>query len=198
MKITNNIQIYSQKYNQKCNPGFKSQTEWYRTGIDSSTQELRDFLMNRHYANMKRGQFTNLVNCASMENIPLGNIQWVDRAFYRGSSPKFNLDAVLALKNAGIQRIIDFAGFPEVEEACRANRIDYYKFLITEEEGMNQDLFLNRSCFKTEEEAKSEAMEIFGKKLGLKGKELETQVRKYMDEYNLTKREQVESLILRP
>ena len=71
------------------------------------------------------------VDEATMENLPLYNVTKImTTESYRGSSPAERLSSLHILKNAGIQRIVDLAGYEYLESHCKKLGLEYYNFDI--------------------------------------------------------------------
>lgn len=176
------ISVNMQNIRPVCRQNFRSANqEWIKIASDCATEEWREYLRDRHLSSLYPRQSKNAINCSKMENVPLSGIQKVDRSFYRGPSLINNLDAVKPMKEAGIERVIDLAGFDEVERACNLNNIEYSRFLIDEKEGMHPELFLKRPIFNTREDSVNELRHSY-ESLGYKGEKLNEAVQNGMSQ----------------
>lgn len=97
------------------------------------------------------------VNSSLIKNLPLRNVEKISETSYRGSSAIRNLDSLKILKQAGIQRIIDLAGFKGLNEACNKEGLEYFNYSIEE----NVNYFFKDSLFKSKDEIISENIDLY-------------------------------------
>ena len=100
------------------------------------------------------------INDDLMKEVPLRNVYKVRDNVYRGASPNWNLESLKYLKAAGVERIVDIAGYYSLVEGCKENGIEYTSYLIDEEEIHNPEIFFKRNIFRTKEEIVDEMRQV--------------------------------------
>ncbi len=159
----------------KHKPNFKgNEEEWHVCGVDEGGQPMRNSIRKwqeehyytpyqRFYEKEKAGRMSeyelnktinNLVskpskvNDSYMDNIGIHNLEEIyGHDSYRGAMIKTReLDKVKLLKKAGIKRIIDLTGNPNVKNECKKNGIDYLSI------PMSKSFMGNIPAWETKEE----------------------------------------------
>ena len=84
-----------------------------------------------------------------MQKLPLYNVTHIGGTnSYRGSAPK-NTGILSLMKQAGIERVVDLAGFDSIEEDCAKLGLEYLYYPI-------ENNFFTKSAFKTRQGIESE------------------------------------------
>lgn len=96
--------------------------------------------------------FNNKIDHKMMEELPLWNLDLVSEKLgvYRGESLQGNLIYLKTVQKAGIQRIVDLAGYENLEEDCKELGLEYHYYPMTP-----HLFFINNPMFKSEEEMKT-------------------------------------------
>lgn len=96
----------------------------------------------------------SLLNDEAIENLSLMNIALVSKKLgvYRGQTLNGNFYALNVLKQAGIERIVDLAGYEELEETCKKMGLEYLYYSTP------PYYFIQGQMFKTEEICKNNAI----------------------------------------
>lgn len=94
------------------------------------------------------------LNNEAIENLPLFNLELVSNKLgvYRGQTLNGNLNALKVLKQAGIERIVDLAGYEGLKETCKDMGLEYLYYSTP------PYYFLQGQMFKTEEGCKEQAL----------------------------------------
>ena len=87
-------------------------------------------LLNSLFNKQADNTGTAIPYCPFICNLPLYNVKKIPYSdSYRGSMPNKNHDKVVKqLKQAGIKRIIDLAGYYNLKQACEKEGIEYFNF----------------------------------------------------------------------
>ena len=101
--------------------------------------------------NAKLQTSKNSIDEARLEKLNLFNFATVSEKLgvYRGQSIQGNKNFLQQFKDAGIERIVDLAGYVELEENCSDFDIEYFYYPTT------PYFFTKTTLFKTEEDIKS-------------------------------------------
>lgn len=95
----------------------------------------------------------SLLNNEAIENLSLMNLALVSKKLgvYRGQTLNGNFYALNVLKQAGIERIVDLAGYEGLEETCEKMGLEYLYYSTP------SYYFIQGQMFKTEEICKNDA-----------------------------------------
>ena len=158
----------------------------YRLGTISQNQNKKQ---------VKNPTFTS-INDDIMKSVPLHNVRKVVDDVYRGASPTWNLESFKYLKDAGVERIIDIAGYDSVANGCREYGIEYNNYLIDMEEILNLNIFYKyKPIFQSKEDVIEESHNLYGMLCGHKGDKLEKDVQRALKRWDKGKRSGFEKLI---
>lgn len=156
--------------------------------LQSMLQRIKQHKINANkYENI---QADNSVNRKLIEDLPLWNLAVVSDklGIYRGQSLQGNWEALKVIKKAGIGRVVDLAGYENLEADCKELGLEYLHY------PMSPYLFMNNSMFKSEEENK---LKFFNQSrlFGYKNKQQQIYINKMMDNWHKDKNKEIDSFI---
>lgn len=133
----------------------------------------------------------NALNHDMMKELPLWNLYLVSekQGVYRGESLQGNLNFLKTVQNAGIKRIVDLAGYKNLEDECKELGLEYHHYPMTP-----HLFFINNPMFKTEEETK---LKIFNQSrlFGYKGIVRDNYVERMFKAWQKNKDEEINKFI---
>lgn len=108
---------------------------------------------------------------SSIEDVFITNLQKIGQNSYRGATLAKNLQYIELLKKSGINTVIDLVGYFDLENACKSNNIDYFRYPVSAD-------FWSNPMFMTNAELRENKINELSK-LGLSRDEFNTAMKKY-------------------